>query len=143
MNVASILRTKGAGVATATPGALVPEIAQQMTDRRIGALVVAEGKGPVLGIVSERDIVNGFVQRGRDLSAATASDLMTPDVLTCTPADTIASLMATMTERRIRHLPVLDEGRLCGIVSIGDVVKNRLDEIEAETEALREYVTTA
>ena len=68
---------------------------------------------------------------------------MTPDVLTCTPADTIASLMATMTERRIRHLPVLDEGRLCGIVSIGDVVKNRLDEIEAETEALREYVTTA
>ena len=101
------------------------------------------GRGAVLGIVSERDIVNGFVERGRDLSEATAADLMTADVLTCTPADTIAQLMSTMTERRIRHLPVVDESGLCGIVSIGDVVKNRLDEIEAEAEALREYVTTA
>ena len=143
MNVESILNTKGADVATATPGTRVPDIAQQMTDQRIGALVVAEDGGPVLGIVSERDIVNGFVERGRDLSEATAGDLMTADVLTCTPADTIATLMATMTEKRIRHLPVVYESGLCGIVSIGDVVKNRLDEIEAEADALREYVTTA
>ena len=143
MNVASILRTKGADVATAGPGTRVSEIAKRMKDQRIGALVVVEDGGPVLGIVSERDVVNGFVERGRDLSEATAGDLMTADVLTCAPADTIASLMSTMTERRIRHLPVVDDSGLCGLVSIGDVVKNRLDEIEAEADALREYVTTA
>ncbi len=143
MNVASILKAKGADVATAAPGARIAEITQSMKDKRIGALVVAEDGGPVLGIISERDIVSGFVERGSDLSAATAGDLMTADVLTCTPADTIATLMSTMTEKRIRHLPVVDADGLCGIVSIGDVVKNRLDEIEAEADALREYVTTA
>ena len=114
-----------------------------MKDRVIGALVVTGDEVQLLGIISERDIVHGLVERGRDLLDARVGDLMTVDVLTCAPEDRITKLMARMTERRIRHLPVVDDGALCGIVSIGDVVKNRLDEIAAEASALREYVTMA
>ena len=143
MNVATILKTKGADVATVSSDAKISAVAHTMKDRVIGALVVTGDEAQLLGIISERDIVQGLVERGRDLLDARVGDLMTVDVLTCAPEDRITKLMARMTERRIRHLPVVDDGALCGIVSIGDVVKNRLDEIEAEASALREYVTMA
>lgn len=143
MNVATILKAKGADVATVSSDAKISAVARTMKDRVIGALVVTGDEAQLLGIISERDIVQGLVERGRDLLDARVGDLMTVDVLTCAPEDRITKLMARMTERRIRHLPVVDDGALCGIVSIGDVVKNRLDEIEAEASALREYVTMA
>ena len=143
MNVATILKAKGADVATVSSDTKVFAVAGTMKDRVIGALVVTGDEAQLLGIISERDIVHGLVERGRDLVDARVGDLMTVDVLTCAPEDRITKLMAQMTERRIRHLPVVEDGALCGIVSIGDVVKNRLDEIEAEASALREYVATA
>ena len=143
MNVATILKAKGADVATVSSDTKVFAVAGTMKDRVIGALVVTGDEAQLLGIISERDIVHGLVERGRDLVDARVGDLMTVDVLTCAPEDRITKLMAQMTERRIRHLPVVEDGALCGIVSIGDVVKNRLDEISAEASALREYVATA
>ena len=139
----SILKAKGADVVTVSSDTKISAVAGTMKDRVIGALVVTGDDAQLLGIISERDIVHGLVERGRDLVDARVGDLMTVDVLTCAPEDRITKLMARMTERRIRHLPVVEDGALCGIVSIGDVVKNRLDEIEAEASALREYVTTA
>ena len=143
MNVATILKAKGADVATVSSDTKVFAVAGTMKDRVIGALVVTGDEAQLLVIISERDIVHGLVERGRDLVDARVGDLMTVDVLTCAPEDRITKLIAQMTERRIRHLPVVEDGALCGIVSIGDVVKNRLDEIEAEASALREYVATA
>ncbi len=143
MNVATILKAKGADVATVSSDTKISAVAGTMKDRVIGALVVTGDEAQLLGIISERDIVHGLVEHGRDLVDARVGDLMTVDVLTCAPEDRITKLMARMTERRIRHLPVVEGGALCGIVSIGDVVKNRLDEIEAEASALREYVATA
>ena len=143
MNVATILKAKGTDVATVSSDTKISAVAGTMKDQVIGALVVTGHDARLLGIISERDIVHGLVEHGRDLVDARVGDLMTVDVLTCAPEDRITKLMARMTERRIRHLPVVEDGALCGIVSIGDVVKNRLDEIEAEASALREYVTTA
>jgi CBS domain-containing protein len=101
-------------------------------------MVVSEDARTVLGIVSERDVVRGLADRGPSIMSEPVSAVMTRDVVTCTPRDGVKQLMAEMTRRRIRHLPVLSDGRLCGIVSIGDVVKNRLEEMETETNVLRE-----
>jgi CBS domain-containing protein len=141
MDVASILRTKGSSVATEPPEAMIADIAARLKDEKIGALIVSDDGVKVLGIISERDIVRGLADHGLDLLEKRADDLMTTEVLTCTPNDTTGDLMAVMTEQRIRHIPVTEDGALCGIVSIGDVVKDRLDEIEREATALRDYVT--
>ncbi len=114
-----------------------------MKDERIGVLVVCEDDIEVLGIISERDIVRGLADHGLDLLDMRVDELMTREVSTCAPTDRTGQLMAKMTDRRISHLPVIDSGALCGIVSIGDVVKVRLDEIESEASALREYVSGA
>ncbi|MCH7710465.1 MAG: CBS domain-containing protein [Proteobacteria bacterium] len=143
MDVASILRIKGSSVATAPPEATITDIAAKLKEEKIGALVVSDDGLKVLGIISERDIVRGLADHGLDLLEKRAEELMTAEVMTCTPNDTTGDLMAVMSEKRIRHIPVTENGELCGIVSIGDVVKDRLDEIEREANALRAYVTKA
>jgi CBS domain-containing protein len=138
MNVEAILRAKGRQVATIAPGATVAAAVQQLTSRGIGALVVSAD-----GVFSERDIVRGLAEHGVDLLRSSVADLMTRRVITCSPEDSVADLMAQMTERRIRHLPVMRDGALCGIISIGDVVKNRLDEVEFEASSLRNFIVSA
>jgi len=143
MDVASLLRAKGSSVATAPPEATIADIAARLKQEKIGALIVSDDGVKVLGIISERDIVRGLADHGLDLLDKRVDELMTAEVFTCTPNDTTADLMAVMTARRIRHIPVTEDGGLCGIISIGDVVKDRLDEIEREANALRDYVSKA
>jgi len=143
MNVETILRTKGREVATIRPGETVASAADMLISRNIGALVVSEDGQSVDGIISERDIVHGLTNRGADLLSLEVAEVMTRRVVTCDPGDTIEQLMAEMTNRRIRHFPVVQDGRLCGIVSIGDVVKSRLDEVEYEARSLRSFIAGA
>ena len=107
---------------------------------RIGALVVSEDGTDVAGVLSERDIVIAIGRYGEDLLSRPVDEIMTRNVITCDPDDTVGELMAEMTNRRIRHLPVVADGRLRGIVSIGDLVKNRLDEVEFEASSLRSFI---
>jgi CBS domain-containing protein len=141
MKVDSILRAKGNSVVTAKPDSPVSVVTGMMANAKIGAVVISVDKKHVNGILSERDIVAAIASKGKDILAMPAANLMTKDVVTCSPTDIAADLMAVMTAQRIRHLPVLADGELAGIISIGDVVKCRVQEIEAEAEALREYVT--
>ena len=143
MDVKTILRAKGRNVTTIQPQASVARAAELLHQRNIGAIVVVEDGGTVAGILSERDIVHGVAAKGPACLEQSVGELMTRRVHSCGPADTVTELMGRMTRERIRHLPVLENGRLCGIVSIGDVVKNRLEEIEFEADQLREYVTSA
>jgi CBS domain-containing protein len=138
MNVEGILRSKGATVVTIKPNASVADLVDGLREERIGAMVVSEDGRSVLGIISERDVVRGLAERGPRVLGSLVAELMTREVVTCTPRDTVKQVMAEMTRRRVRHLPVVAEGVLCGIVSIGDVVKNRLEEVETETNVLRE-----
>ncbi len=117
----------------------VSELVDVLGEQRIGAAVVSDGDGAVTGIVSERDVV-GALREHAALAEVTVGQIMSTDVLTCTPADDIESLARTMTERRVRHMPVVTDGRLVGIVSIGDIVKQRLDELAAERDRLLDYV---
>ena len=143
MNVDAILKVKGDAVLTIRPTATIAEAVTLLCQKRIGALVVsANGTEPV-GILSERDIVHGLGREGVSLLERRVEDLMSKAVVTCGPHDRVADLMALMTERRIRHIPVMRGGKLAGLVSIGDVVKNRLDEIELETSSLKAYVAGA
>ena len=140
MNVETILKSKGSRVVTIAPDETVARAVSVLEAHDIGALVVSADGVRVQGIVSERDIVRGLAMEGSGLLDRAVVEIMTREVYICAPDDTVAELMAKMTDRRIRHLPVLVDDRLRGIVSIGDVVKNRLGEIERETEALREYI---
>ena len=142
MNVEAILRSKGRSVATIRPDATIGEAVQMLRQRGIGALVVSTDGLAVDGIVSERDIVHALAEAGGALLGERVDELMTRRVITCTPDDTVSELMGRMTERRIRHLPVLLDGRLCGLVSIGDLVKNRLEEVEFEADSLRSFITS-
>jgi CBS domain-containing protein len=143
MNVETILRNKGREVATVRPGETVGAAIGTLISRNIGALVVSEDGERVDGIISERDIVHALARLGTRLLSLTVAEVMTRTVVTCDPAESIAELMAEMTNRRIRHLPVVQGGRLCGIVSIGDLVKHRLDEIEYEANSLRSFIASA
>lgn len=141
MNVESILRAKGANVETVRPDCTVREAAQKLTRARIGALVVSADGRRIAGILSERDIIRQIAGAGESALAKRVDAVMMGEVITCALGDTVNQLMAVMTERRVRHLPVVDEGLLVGIVSIGDVVKRRIEETEHEAEALRQYIT--
>ena len=143
MNVDAILKVKGDAVLTIRPTATIAEAVALLCQKRIGALVVSANGTEPLGILSERDIVHGLGREGVSLLERRVEDLMSKAVVTCAPQDRVADLMALMTERRIRHIPVLRSGKLAGLVSIGDVVKNRLDEIEHETSSLKAYVAGA
>jgi CBS domain-containing protein len=140
MNVETILRGKGDWVATIRPDATIAEAVDMLNRERVGALVVSEDGTELAGVLSERDIVRALGRHGEDLLSRPVDDIMTRNVITCEPADTVAELMSEMTNRRIRHLPVVVDGRLRGIVSIGDVVKNRLDEVEFEASSLRSFI---
>jgi CBS domain-containing protein len=139
MRISDVLRQKGSAVATIAPTATVRQLLRTLREHNIGATVVTDGDA-VVGIVSERDVVRRLDERGAELLAAPVSDIMTRDVLTCGPQDTVHSLAQRMTERRIRHMPVLSEGRLAGIVSIGDVVKSHIRELETDREQLQSYI---
>ena len=143
MNVDSILKTKSNVVVTVAPDEKISVAAAKLKREKIGALVVSEDSIGVSGILSERDIARALVDHGTELGELTIGDLMTRDVITCAPDDTVEELMTTMTKHRIRHLPVMADGALCGIISIGDVVKHRLEEIQREAESLRAYIAGA
>lgn len=143
MNVNDILKAKGREVATVAPDATVADAVRLLHGRGIGALVVSADTNRLDGILSERDIVHALAERGVTVLDMRVAELMTRRVVTCAPNDTIAELMGEMTRRRIRHLPVVDHGRLAGLVSIGDVVKNRLEEMESETTSLRQFIAGA
>jgi CBS domain-containing protein len=138
VSIDAVLAAKGRHVETTLPSTPILDVAQQMRLRSIGAVIVSHDGQHIDGIVSERDIVIGLAHDGASLLRMTAGQVMTKSVITCSPSDSIAHLMAVMTQRRVRHLPVIDGGRLCGIISIGDVVKNRLEDLELETKVLRD-----
>ncbi len=140
MFVSDILAEKGGLVFTVTPGTTVDQIARQLSTRRIGSVLVVDRLDRVVGIVSERDIVRAAATHGWPSLELEASEIMTRNVITCDPDDSIDQIMEMMTSNRIRHLPVVRRGELLGIVSIGDIVKARLEEARNETEALRAYI---
>jgi len=143
MTVAAILKHKGADVARVAPTATIAEVAQHLTARKIGAVLVMDTAGQVLGIVSERDIVARLAEHGSRTLEMTAAQLMTRDLHTASLATTVVEATAMMTDGRFRHLPVMDGTRLLGIVSIGDVVKARISQQEQEVDSLKAYVTGA
>ena len=142
MTVARILQEKGRDVMTIAPEASLAEVAATLSERRIGAVLVVE-QGAIRGIVSERDIVRALARHGSEALRKLAVDCMTESVVTCRPEDTIHELMQKMTTGRFRHMPVVEGGKLTGIISIGDVVKRRIEDIEKEAEQIREYIATA
>lgn len=140
MLVADILRSKGSAVKTVRADATAMSCAQRLKDERVGAMIVSNDGHSIDGIVSERDIAYGLATHGDALYHVRVADLMTKTVLTCTPRDTILDAMRTMTKRRVRHLPVVDGDRLAGIISTGDVLKYRLEEMQLEANVLRDHV---
>ncbi|MBT6313389.1 MAG: CBS domain-containing protein [Alphaproteobacteria bacterium] len=142
MIVASLLNTKGRDVFSIAPGASVSDAARYLRDKGIGAALVLDQAGAAAGVFSERDLVNAIADQGNTALSLTVGDLMTKDVVSCSPRDPIPTVMATMTERRVRHLPVIDGGKVVGVVSIGDVVKSRIAEAETEAEALKAYIAS-
>ena len=140
MDVRAILRAKGSEVATAAPGTTIADAVAMLTERMIGALVVTDGGGALVGIISERDIVRGLAEQGAAFLDCRIEICMASPVETCAPGDSDREILALMTDRRFRHLPVVEDGRLIGIVSIGDVVKSRIDGVMAEADALRDYI---
>jgi len=143
MHARDILKNKGNRIVTANAEMSVADVSRMLHDNRIGAVLVLKADGRIAGIFSERDIVTGMAKHGAAVTEMSVGALMTREVMTCQPTDLIADIMAIMTARRIRHLPVVEEDRLLGIISIGDVVKYRLDEAAHEVDSLREYVMTA
>ncbi|PRX97366.1 CBS domain-containing protein [Allonocardiopsis opalescens] len=143
MRIADVLRSKGSAVATVAPETTVRQLLARLAEHNIGAVVVVEEgtEAPPAGIVSERDVVRRLHEQGAGLLDRPVSEIMTTSVVTCGPDDTVDSLTITMTEGRFRHLPVLDGGRLVGIVSIGDVVKSRISQLEHDHQQLEAYIT--
>lgn len=141
MHVEGLLSTKGDAVVTVTPTSSIGEVVATLAEHHVGALVVSDDGSAVDGIVSERDVVRALADEGADVLRREVSSIMTREVVTCDLQTTVDELASFMTERRIRHLPVVVDGRLAGIVSIGDVVKDRIRDLEAETQTLHEYIS--
>ncbi|CAN5198695.1 CBS domain-containing protein [soil metagenome] len=142
MRISDVLRRKGSAVATIAPQDTVGNLLAALAERLVGALVVSADGRTIDGIVSERDIVRRLHEQGAGLLDQPVSSIMTAEVHTCAPEDGLEDLMRAMTERRIRHIPVLRDGELVGIVSIGDVVKHRMEELETERAQLRDYISS-
>jgi len=143
MVVEQILSGKGRTVVTVKPEHTLGEVVQLLNEKRIGAVVVSDAGHAMLGIISERDIVKAIARQGAAALDDAVRGHMTAKVITCTGRSALSELMSLMTEGKFRHVPIVENGRLTGIVSIGDIVKHRLAEIEAEREALREYIGSA
>ena len=142
MKLAELIRGRSHEIVKIRPEKSIAEAALALTENKIGALLVESQDGEIAGILSERDIVGGMAPHGADLHDVAVSELMTRDVIRCSPGDTVNEAMAMMTDRRIRHLPVFDGEQLVGFISIGDLVKCRIMEVQSEAEALRQYIAT-
>jgi len=142
MKLAELIRGKGHEIVRIRSEQNIAEAAIALTENKIGALLVEGPDGKIAGILSERDIVGGMAPHGADLHDVAVSELMTQDIIRCSPNDTVNEAMAMMTDRRIRHLPVFDDDELVGFISIGDLVKCRIMEVQSEAEALRQYIAT-
>jgi CBS domain-containing protein len=143
MTVKAVLSRKGTSVTTIEPVATLAAAITTLAEKRIGAIVVTGAEARVVGIISERDIVRALSQHGADALSRPVAEVMTRNVVTCSERDTIAHLMERMTEGKFRHIPVVEQGRLAGIVSIGDIVKRRVEELENDGAALQDYIRTA
>lgn len=143
MSVSHILGVKGRSVITGSAMETVQSVAQKLAQHRIGAVVVVDEKGAISGIVSERDIVRALAEHGAKSMALPVSGVMSKAVKTCKVGDSEIELMALMTTHRIRHLPVVDNGKLAGMISIGDIVKFRIEAIEREAEEMKSYIASA
>ena len=137
MKIGDVLKRKGSGVVTMRSDSTIDTVVRRMRLERIGAVIISPDGKSVVGILSERDILHALAEHGTALLALKAEDLMTREVVTCSLEDALQSVMVKMTQRRIRHLPVVEQGQLAGIVSIGDAVKSRLEEVELEANVLR------
>jgi CBS domain-containing protein len=142
MKLAELIRGKSHEIVKIRSDKSIAEAAIALTENKIGALLVEDQDGTIGGILSERDIVGGMAPHGADLHDVAVSELMTRDVIRCSPNDSINEAMAMMTDRRIRHLPVFDGDELVGFISIGDLVKCRIMEVQSEAEALRQYIAS-
>jgi CBS domain-containing protein len=142
MKISSILSNKGSFVATVSPSATVTDLLALLAEHKIGAVVVADADGSVAGMVSERDVARACHTHGASALDQPVSAIMTELVVTCAPGASTEELMSLMTQRRVRHIPVIDEDEMVGIVSIGDVVKARLAELETERDALQAYISS-
>lgn len=142
MTVARIINDKGRDVISVSAETSLAEIASILSQKRIGAVVVMKDEG-IQGIISERDIIRALARHGGDALGMLAADWMTAKVVTCGPEDTIDDVMQIMTRGRFRHLPVVKHDKLIGIISIGDVVKRRIEQVEQEADQIREYIATA
>ncbi|MGK2912208.1 MAG: CBS domain-containing protein [Sphingobium sp.] len=142
MTIAAILKNKGSDVLQVSPDATVLSVVSTLAEKRIGCVPVVDG-GEVIGIFSERDVVHQLVKTGHSMLDALVSDAMTTPAVTITSDTPVLSALSLMTRRRIRHLPVVDNGEMVGFVSIGDLVKYRIDRIEAEATAMRDYIQNA
>ena len=141
MHVSVVLQDKGTKVVTAPPRTSLADIVSMLDQHRIGAVVISADGHHIDGVVSERNVVSTLAQGGPTALGLAAEDVMDRDLVTCQPTTTVETLMATMTERRVRHIPVVVDGALAGVVSIGDVVKSRISLLEHETEALQNYIS--
>lgn len=140
MFVSDILKYKGGSIVSVSPDEPIDTAIREMVTHRIGAVLVVDHHGQIAGILSERDLVRALHRQGRALFDKKVQDLMTTPVITCSPSDPVAAIEGMMTANRFRHVPVVDQGKLVGIISIGDVVKNRIEEAQSEVEALRRYI---
>jgi len=140
VRIADVLKNKGAGVLTVAPDTLVSDLLSGLVTRNVGAMVVVGADG-LVGIVSERDVVRMLHEHGAAALGRPVADIMTSQVITCSPDDSVDSLSGLMTTHRVRHVPVVENGQLAGIVSIGDVVKTRMEALQAEREQLEAYIT--
>jgi CBS domain-containing protein len=138
MNISSILKAKGSDVMTVRPSETVQNAAMRLRIKGVGALIVSNDGSTLDGLITERAISDGVAAHGAGIGGLRVSDLMVTGVLTCTPLDSIAHAARLMTDRRLRHLPVMDGGRLVGIVSVGDILKHRLDEVTLEAHVLQD-----
>jgi CBS domain-containing protein len=140
VRISDVLKNKGAGVLTVAQDTTVSDLLTGLVTRNVGAMVVTSPEGPV-GIVSERDVLRKLHEYGAAVLGRSVADIMTPELITCTPDDLVDSLSGLMTTNRVRHVPVMSDGQLVGIVSIGDVVKTRMEELQLQQQQLEAYIT--
>ena len=142
MKISELLNKKSDEILRISLSSNIEDATKSMTQHNVGALFVEDGPNNIVGIISERDIVIGIAKRGANLQQCTVSELMTADLISCSPDNTVNEAMGMMTNRRVRHLPVFEDSKLVGLVSIGDLVKYRIMEVQAEADAMRAYIAS-